>query len=218
MRLFSIAYNNNMGCSSSKEEDKDLRVMQQIHLEIQDKERDMYGSTYQEAIDGQTVGEMSHSAVVPGYRNKALVDHNNRILEVQKKSTGTGSVTSIEEYRDLLIGKGFTAEEADRLAREDMGQAQDNHTPSSTTTTTTTTATSATTNTTTATASASTTTNSAAAAEFSDPKFKKYRLMRSSGVDNEGIRSAMGRNRIAEDVIDRFIALLEGESPSNNNQ
>lgn len=148
--------------------------MDRVHAEIDDTYRKDHGQSVQDAINAQTLAEQCQDSIVPGYHNAALRKLNANIEERNGKQTGKGTVHSFEEFRDKLLSSGFSAEDADRLAREEMDRPteQQEHTSD----------------------------------EFSDAKFKRFKVMKSAGASDEEIRTRMKQVGFTDDVIARFLA------------
>jgi hypothetical protein len=163
--------------------DKGVKTMSSVRADIEAEERRAYGESTQDAVNNQTIGEMLISGLSPGYHNKALIAHNNRMIEVNKKRSGQGAVKSFEELRDTLLSKGFSAEDAERIAKEEMASLESAHS------------------------------NQPQPADFQDThdefsydKFKPFKVMKRAGADHEQIRMRMKALKFSNDLIDRFIA------------
>lgn len=99
-------------------------VMERVHAEIDEERRKKYGLTISEVLDKQTPEErraqMGNEYCQGQYKNRAHANYIEHMYEVNKRSQGIGVVKSFEDLRDTLIKKGFSEEDANRIAHEEM--------------------------------------------------------------------------------------------------
>ena len=94
-------------------------TQRKIRLENEDQARKQYGLSTSDVIYGTKPTEFyANGLKKPPVVPQSLVDHVHHMQDAQKKMNSVGAVNSVEEMKANLLKRGFSEEDAERIAHE----------------------------------------------------------------------------------------------------
>ena len=94
-------------------------IQRKIRLEKEDEERRQNGFSTSDIIYGTKPTEFfANGLEKPPVVPQSLVDHVHHMQDARKKTNSVGAVNSVEVMKANLVKRGFSLEDAERIAHE----------------------------------------------------------------------------------------------------